>query len=58
MTTEMNVAPSGLDNFYQLFSFTKKQKYDFYYAEAFKDESEVWGIASPPFLYDAKGYEH
>ena len=58
LTTEMNVTPSGLDNFYQLFSFTKKQKYDFYYAEAFKGESEVWGIASPPFLYDAKGYEH
>lgn len=26
LTTEMNVAPSGLNNFYQLFSFTQKQK--------------------------------
>ena len=26
LTTEMSVAPSGLNNFYQLLSFTKKQK--------------------------------
>ena len=59
LTTEMSVAPSGLNNFYQLLSFTKKQKiWLLLLLLLFKGESEVWGIASPPFLYDAKGYKH
>lgn len=44
--------------FISYYRLLKNKKYDYYYAEVFKGESEVWGIASPPFLYDAKGYKH
>ena len=59
LTTEMSVAPFGLIiTFISYSRLLKNKKYDYYYAEVFKGESEVWGIASPPFLYDAKGYKH